>query len=110
MYAIVITSVLLLVVVYFATTLFSVIKYLSYNNDNKVSIGSKWFVGLFIINITLIIFTCLFFYYKTETEGDKGATGLVGFDGLIGDIFQIFIYLSTQVFHNHNINHLHLFS
>lgn len=85
MYTIVITSVLVLVVVYFATTIFSVIKYLTYNNDNKFSIGSKWFIGLLIMNITLIVFTCLFFYYKTRTDGDKGATGLVGFSGLIGD-------------------------
>jgi len=85
MYTIVITSVLLLVVIYFATTIFTVISSVTTNVDNKVSIGSKWFIGLLIMNITLIVFTCLFFYYKTRTDGDKGATGLVGFGGQIGD-------------------------
>ena len=85
MYTIIIVAVLLIIVVYFATTIFSVIKYLTYNTDNKFSIGSKWFVGLLIMNITLIIFTCLFYYYKTQNEGEKGATGSTGFNGISGD-------------------------
>ena len=85
MYTIIIVSVLLIIVVYFASTIFTVISTVSSNTDNKVSIGNKWFVGLLIINITLITFTYLFYYYKIQTKGDNGATGLVGFDGISGD-------------------------
>jgi hypothetical protein len=78
-------SLLLIVLVYFGTTIFTVISSVKSNSNNKVSIGNIWFVGLLIINLILISFTCTFYYYKSKTIGNKGTTGHKGFDGQPGE-------------------------
>ena len=73
---IIIASLLTIVAICFGSTIFNVITSMSSN---------IWFIGLLIINIILIIFTCLFYYYTSQSVGLKGNTGKRGFDGHQGD-------------------------
>lgn len=77
-------SLVVVIVAYFGSTILSVVLSSAVSSNNKISIGNKWFVGLLIINITIIIFICTFYYYIIKVEGDKGATGHIGFDGQPG--------------------------
>lgn len=86
MYYIISAALLLIIVIYFGSTIFTVISSLSSSSsNNKVGIGSMWFVSLLILNLTLITFTCLFYYYTSRSEGIKGSSGKKGFDGQPGD-------------------------
>ena len=80
-------ALLLIIAIYFGATIFTVISSLSSSSssNNKVGIGSMWFVSLLILNLTLITFTCLFYYYTSRSEGIKGSSGKKGFDGQPGD-------------------------
>jgi hypothetical protein len=51
--------------------------------------GYLWFFCLLIINIIIISFIIGFYYYKTNQVGKIGATGLVGYPGINGDICNI---------------------
>lgn len=82
MYYIIIATLFIIIATFFSSTIFTVI---SIGVNNNFSIGTKWFLGLLIINITLIIFTYTFYYYKLNYEGIKGLTGQKGFDGQSGD-------------------------
>ena len=85
MYYIIAVSILLIIVVYFFSTIFTVISSITSNFNSKSSIGGVWFTGLLIINVTLITFTCAFYYYTLESVGIKGHSGEKGFDGQQGD-------------------------
>jgi hypothetical protein len=82
---IIIAAIFVIIVAYFASTIFTVITSVSSNSNNKVSVGNKWFAGLLIINLILITFTCTFYYYKSYSEGIKGTTGKKGFEGQQGE-------------------------
>ena len=77
-------SVLIVIKLYFGSTIYSAITSSSANSNNKISIGNKWFVGLLIINLAIVIFICAFYYSKTHLVGDKGLTGQIGFPGSQG--------------------------
>lgn len=85
MYYIIIAALFIIIAALFSSTIFTVISFISVGVNNNFSIGTKWFLGLLIINITLIIFTYTFYYYKLNYEGIKGLTGQKGFDGQSGD-------------------------
>ena len=82
---IIIASLLTIVAICFGSTIFNVITSMSSNSNNKIIIGNIWFIGLLIINIILIIFTCMFYYYTSQSVGLKGNAGKRGFDGQQGD-------------------------
>lgn len=77
-------SVLIVIKLYFGSTIYSAITSSSANSNNKISIGNKWFVGLLVINLAIVIFICAFYYSKTHLVGDKGLTGQIGFPGSQG--------------------------
>ena len=77
-------SILLIIIVYFSSSIFSVISSVKTNSNDKITIGNKWFFTLLFINITLIIFICVFYYQKSQAIGKKGAKGLPGFNGQSG--------------------------
>ena len=48
-------------------------------------IGNIWFISLLIINISIVIFIYMFYYYKSMEKGDSGNEGNKGFDGQPGE-------------------------
>ena len=78
-------TVIVLLIFFFGNTVFSIIKTFATNTNPSVSIGNIWFVGLLIINITIIIFIYTFYYYKSTSIGKDGPTGDKGFTGYIGE-------------------------
>ena len=77
-------SVLIVIKLYFGSTILSAITSSSANSNNKISIGNKWFVGLLVVNLAIVTFICAFYYSKTQLVGDKGLTGKIGFPGSQG--------------------------
>jgi len=63
----------------------SMIKIYTTNPNPKLLIGNLWFIGLLIINITIIIFMYTFYKYKSLTEGKIGPSGDKGFAGYDGN-------------------------
>ena len=61
----------------------------SYTSHAKTSsnllIGNIWFVLLLVMNITIILFIYLFYYYKSNEKGIKGLIGEPGFSGYQGE-------------------------
>jgi hypothetical protein len=85
MYYIIAISIFLIIVVYFFSTIFTVISSITSNFNSKSSAGGIWFIALLIINVTLITFTCAFYYYTLDSEGIKGTAGHKGINGQQGD-------------------------
>jgi len=75
----------ILIIVYFLNTILSTIKLYMSNPNPKFEIGNMWFVSLIIINLSLILFTCIFYYYKSQNNGISGPTGEKGNKGYDGD-------------------------
>ena len=55
------------------------------NNSSKTMVGNLWFISLLIINLSIMIFIYLFYYYKSTTKGKLGLDGQKGFEGENGD-------------------------
>lgn len=82
---IIITTLIILIIFYFAETIVSMITKISTKSTSGQQIGTMWFVGLLIVNIAVIGFIYGFYYYKLSIPGNKGAAGLRGFPGIPGD-------------------------
>jgi len=82
-------TIIVLTIVFFFDTIFSIIKSnvkaTTNSTSSKTEIGNMWFVSLIIINLVLIIFTCAFYYYKSQTNGEVGPPGDKGNKGYEGD-------------------------
>jgi len=78
-------TVIVLVIVLFGSSIFSMIKSYTSNPNPSFKIGNMWFIGLLIINLILIIFIYTFYYNKSTEVGKMGATGNKGNTGLPGN-------------------------
>jgi len=80
------STIIILLIVFFADTIFTLIKnYTSSDINKNFKIGNIWFISLLIINITIISFICIFYYYKSTNSGKIGNTGDIGYNGIQGD-------------------------
>ena len=77
-------TIIVLVIVFFGSSIFSMIKTYATNPNPTVKIGNMWFISLLLINITLVIFIYSFYYYKSTSVGSLGKTGDKGFTGKSG--------------------------
>jgi hypothetical protein len=84
-------TVLILIIFFFGSTIMSMIKTYTTNPNPKFLLGNLWFIGLLIINITIIIFIYAFYKYKSSIEGKIGPSGDKGFKGYDGDACKITI-------------------
>ena len=84
---IILVSVIAIIFILFWQTIFSVVS--SYgSNATKSSqsfIGNIWFISLLVINITIVIFILVFYYYKSNEKGKNGLDGNKGFKGQSGE-------------------------
>jgi hypothetical protein len=53
--------------------------------SSKINQGYIWFIGLLILNITILIFIIGFYYYKSGQTGKPGIDGDRGFPGQSGE-------------------------
>jgi hypothetical protein len=78
-------TVIVLMIVLFGSTIFSMIKTYTINSNPKFILGNLWFIGLLIINVLIIIFLYSFYYYKSNVVGKDGPSGDKGFNGYDGN-------------------------
>lgn len=81
---IIFATVILVIIVMFGSTMVKLITSNVSNSPPTVKLGNLWFAVLLIINISVIIFIYVFYYYKSGTVGKLGPTGNRGFDGKDG--------------------------
>ena len=78
---IIIATLIIIIFIFFGQSIYNII-----SNISKTSIiGNLWFICLFIINLTIVIFIYIFYYYKSTTQGQKGLDGQKGYDGKQGE-------------------------
>jgi hypothetical protein len=58
------------------------LKYLATGNSTN---SILWFVSLLILNLAILAFILIFYYYKSNTPGKDGMIGDIGFSGYDGD-------------------------
>jgi len=78
-------SIVIMIIILFGTSIISMIKSNVTNSTPNVKMGNIWFVTLLIINICVVIFIYVFYYYKTLNIGKIGPTGDKGFPGKKGE-------------------------
>ena len=84
---IIIVSLLIIIFILFWQTIYTVISAYASNSikSSNSMIGNMWFICLFIINLSLILFIYFYYDYKLKTPGDIGNFGDKGFDGELGE-------------------------
>lgn len=82
---IIFACIIILILFLFGNTILYMVKTFTSHANPKFQIGNLWFIGLLIINITLIIFIYSFYYYKSNTIGKDGPSGDKGFTGKDGE-------------------------
>lgn len=76
------TVIIILLIVFFWNTIYTMLKYLATGKSTNAII---WFVSLLILNIIILVFILVFYYYKSNTPGKDGMAGDTGFPGYDGD-------------------------
>lgn len=80
------STIVILLILFFGDTIFTLIKtYTSSDINKSFKIGNIWFISLLLINITIVSFICIFYYYKSTNTGKIGNAGDAGFTGLPGE-------------------------
>jgi heme/copper-type cytochrome/quinol oxidase subunit 2 len=77
-------SVIVMVIILFGGSIFSMVKTYTTNPNPSFKIGNMWFITLLAINIILIIFIYKFYELKTQEVGKDGAIGDKGNTGKSG--------------------------
>lgn len=81
----IILSFIFLFVFFFWSTIYTVV-HTFYNKLNpSLDSGTKWFVSLGIINISILIFIMYFYYVKINEKGKIGIEGERGYPGQDGE-------------------------
>ena len=75
---IIILSAIVLIIIFYGNILITMIKSVLNTDLTK---GIIWFIGIFIINISLLLFILGFYYYQSNKEGNTGKSGDSGFPG-----------------------------
>ena len=78
-------TVIVLVIILFGSSIFSMIKSYTSTPNPSLKIGNIWFISLLIINLTIITFIYTFYYYKSTEIGKMGGPGNKGNTGLPGN-------------------------
>ena len=78
-------TVIVLVIVLFGSSILSMVKNYTTTSTPVFKIGNIWFITLFLINFTIILFVYGFYYYKSTLVGDLGPTGDKGSPGYSGN-------------------------
>jgi len=73
---IIILSAIVLIIIFYGNILITMIKSVLNTDLTK---GIIWFIGIFIINISLLLFILGFYYYQSNKEGNTGKSGDSGF-------------------------------
>ena len=84
---IIFAALIVIVFIFFWQTIYNIFT-LTMSNAAKSSssiIGNLWFVCLFIINLSIISFIYIFYYYKSTELGNIGLTGEKCYDGKSGE-------------------------
>lgn len=82
---IIFATVVVLSIVLFGSSVLSMVKTYTTSSTPSFKIGNMWFISLFIVNFSLILFIYAFYYYKSATVGKLGPTGDKGFPGYSGN-------------------------
>jgi heme/copper-type cytochrome/quinol oxidase subunit 2 len=86
---IIFASIVIMIIILFGSGIVSMIKSNVSNSTPNVKMGNMWFAILLIINISVVIFIYVFYYYKTSKIGKIGPTGDKGFEGVKGETCMI---------------------
>ena len=80
-------TVLVLIFIFFWQTIYTVISshYSNATKSKKSIVGNLWFICLLIINLSLVIFIYVFYYYTSLEPGKNGLDGDKGYKGLDGE-------------------------
>lgn len=80
-------TLIVLIFVFLWQTIYTVISayYSNASKSQKSIVGNLWFICLLIINLSLVIFIYLFYYYTSIEPGEDGLDGNRGFKGLDGE-------------------------
>jgi hypothetical protein len=84
---IIFAAIIVIVFIFFWQTIYNIFTLTTTNASKSSSslIGNLWFVCLFIINLSIISFIYIFYYYKSTTPGQIGLAGQKGYDGKTGE-------------------------
>ena len=80
----IILSFIFLFVFFFWSTIYTVVNTFYNKLNPSLDSGTKWFVGLGVINIAILIFISYFYYLKINEKGKIGIEGERGYPGLEG--------------------------
>ena len=86
---IIFASIIIMIIILFGSSILSMIISNVSNSTPNVKMGNIWFGILLIINISVVIFIYVFYYYKTSNIGKIGPTGDKGFEGIKGETCMI---------------------
>lgn len=80
-------TVIVLIFIFFWQTIYTVISsyYSNATKSQKSIVGNLWFICLLIINLSLVIFIYVFYYYTSIKTGEAGLNGDKGYKGLDGE-------------------------
>ena len=82
---IILTTLIIICIVLFWTSIFSLIKSYNLTSIPSTLVGVKWFITMLILNVIFIVFIYTFYNYKTSTLGKQGNQGAIGFSGIKGE-------------------------
>lgn len=84
---IIFASLIVIIIILFWQTIYSVITTYASNSSKLANtmVGNLWFICLLIINLSIMIFIYIFYYYKSTIKGKIGLDGKKGFEGEPGD-------------------------
>ena len=80
-------TLIVLTFIFFWQTIYIVIStyYSNATKSQKSIVGNLWFICLLIINLSLVIFIYVFYYYTSIEPGKNGLDGDKGYKGLDGE-------------------------